>query len=285
MYDSESKDFGDALPEAELLAFKKIINNIYRCRGVDFRQYRPKCLRRRIIVGMHDVRVNSFVEYLNFLIKNPEAYDSLLNRITINVTEFFRNQETFKAVRLKVIPEIIKAKKEIHASSIRVWSSGCATGEEPYSLAIMISEVLSELRENIKIRIYATDIDKEALKLAEAGIYKEKALKELKGRQVNAYFKKNEQGLYAINPEFKSMINFMHHNMISDEPLPRMDLIFCRNVIIYFSKELQKLVYDNFYKALVPQGYLVAGKTEILMAINESCFERFDLQERILRKK
>ncbi|MBU1043719.1 MAG: protein-glutamate O-methyltransferase CheR [Candidatus Omnitrophica bacterium] len=286
MKNTGSSDFlEDDLPEAELLAFNKIIHNIYRRRGVDFRQYRTKCLRRRIVVGMHDSRVNSFEEYLDFLIKNPEGYDNLLDRITINVTEFFRNPETFNAVRRKIIPEIVKAKKEINASSIRVWSSGCATGEEPYSLAIMISEVLSELKENFKIRIYATDIDKAALKQAEAGVYKEKALKELKGHQISAYFQKNEQGLYAINPNLKTMINFRHHNMSSDEPLQRIDLIFCRNVIIYFTKELQKQVYANFYKALAPLGYLVAGKTESLMDINESHFAIFDLQERILKKK
>jgi chemotaxis protein methyltransferase CheR len=287
MTNIESKDFinYDDLPEDELRAFNKIVNNIYHRRGVDFRQYRPKCLRRRIVVGMHDARVDSFVEYLDFLVKNPDGYDNLLDRITINVSEFFRNPETFIAVRRNVIPAIIQTKKEIGAASIRVWSSGCATGEEPYSLAILFSEVLEELKEKIKIRIYATDIDKAALNQAQAGIYKEKALKELKNYQISSYFQKNEQGLYAINSKFKEMIKFSYHNMISDEPLQRMDLIFCRNVIIYFNKELQKLVYDNFYKALVPRGYLVAGKTESLMDINETYFERFNLQERVLRKK
>jgi len=275
----------DSLPEEEMLAFKKIINNIYHRRGVDFRHYRPKCLRRRIVVGMYDAKVNSFVEYLHFLIKYPEGYDNLLDRITINVSEFFRNPETFNAVRHKVIPKIIKAKKEIKASSIRIWSSGCATGEEPYSLAILLTEIMAELKEDIKIRIYATDIDKEALNKAKVGIYKEKSLKELKVYQINSYFQKTEQGLFAINPEFKTMVRFMHQNMISDEPLQRMDLIFCRNVTIYFSKELQKLVYNNFYKSLAPKGYIVAGKTESLMHINEAYFERFDLQERIIRKK
>lgn len=287
MSNIESRDFihFDDLPEEELLAFNKIINNIYRRRGVDFRQYRPKCLRRRIVVGMHDARVNCFVDYLNFLIKNPEGYDNLLDRITINVSEFFRNPETFSAVRRQVIPEIIKAKKEIGGPFIRVWSSGCATGEEPYSLAIMFSEVLAELKDDIKVKIFATDIDKDALNRAKDGIYKENAFKELRTHQIAAYFEKNEQGLYAVKPEFKEMIKFMQHNMISDAPLQRMDLIFCRNVIIYFSKELQKLVYDNFYKALLPKGYLVAGKTESLMDINESYFERINLQERVLRKK
>ncbi len=234
---------------------------------------------------MHDAQVDCFVDYLNFLINNPDEYDSLLDRITINVSEFFRNPETFSVVRRKVIPAIIESKKSIKAASIRIWSSGCATGEEPYSLAIMFKEVLAESNEDFKIRIFATDIDREAIKKAKQGVYKEKALKALKAHQLSSYFQKTEDGLYAINSEFKDMVKFMHHNMSSDDPLQRVDLIFCRNVIIYFSKELQKCVYDNFYKALAPLGYLVAGKTESLMDINESYFERVNLQERILRKK
>jgi chemotaxis protein methyltransferase CheR len=287
MADLRPKDFIDYedLPEEEVVAFNKILRNIYRRRGVDFRQYRPKCLRRRVVVGMHDAKVDNFADYFLYLNKNPDEYDNLLDRITINVSEFFRNPETFKAVKKTVIPEIVNYKKTANSPSIRIWSSGCATGEEPYSLAILLKETLEELKEKLKIRIFATDIDQEALRRAQEGVYKEKALKELHHRQVKEYFNQTKEGLYQINDELKTMIRFEHHNMISDSPLQRMDLIFCRNVIIYFSKELQKKVYDNFHEALAPNGFLVAGKTESLMDINETYFQRVNLQERILRKK
>ncbi len=276
-------EFEDLSTE-ELHAFNMILNNIYRQRGIDFRQYRPKCLRRRIVVGMHDANLDSFCAYLDFLKKNPQQYDSLLDRITINVSEFFRNPEAFKAIYEKVIPVIVERKKKLASHNIRIWSAGCATGEEPYSLAILFKEALERLGQNIKISIIATDIDKEALRKAKIGGYSKRALKELKAHQISAYFEK-EADVYYIKPQIKEMVKFMNHNMISDDPPPLVDLILCRNVIIYFSRQLQKKVYANFYSALVSSGFLVAGKTESLMDVKKEFFTKVDLAERILQKK
>ncbi len=278
-------EFEDLSPE-ELRAFNMILNNIYRQRGIDFRQYRPKCLRRRVVVGMHDANVESFCAYLDFLNKNPQQYDRLLDRITINVSEFFRNPETFKAIRKKVIPAIVERKENIASYNIRIWSAGCATGEEPYSLAILFKETSHELGHNMKINIIATDIDKEALRKAKIGCYEANALKELTTGQIAAYFDKDkDNGKYCIKHQIKVMVKFMNHNMISDEPPPAIDLILCRNVIIYFSKGLQNKVYSNFYDALVLSGFLVAGKTESLMDVKEELFAKVDLCERILQKR
>ena len=271
------------LSREDLNSFNVILNNIYLKRGMDFRQYRPKCLRRRVVVGMHDVNVENFTEYLDCLNKNPEQYDKLLDRITINVSEFFRNPEAFKAMRNKVIPEIIKRKEQMVSYNIRIWSAGCATGEEPYSLAILFKEALKELGHSLKINIIATDIDNEALRKAKIGCYKASVLKELKSHQIKTYFENNNE-VYCIKPEIKVLVKFMHHNMISDEPPPAIDLVLCRNVIIYFNKELQKKVYANFYNVLVSSGFLVAGKTESLMDVKEELFVKVDLVERILQK-
>ncbi|MFH1092640.1 MAG: protein-glutamate O-methyltransferase CheR [Candidatus Omnitrophota bacterium] len=276
-------EFKDLSPE-ELRAFNMILNNIYLQRGIDFRQYRPKCLRRRVVVGMYDANVKDFCAYLDFLNKNPQQYDRLLDRITINVSEFFRNPETFQAIRKKVIPAIVERKKKITSYNIRIWSAGCATGEEPYSLAILFKETLQELGQDIKINIIATDIDKEALKKAKIGCYGSNDLKELTDRQTAAYFDKNDDK-YCIKDQIKMMVKFMNHNMISDKPPSAIDLILCRNVIIYFNKELQNKVYANFHRALVPLGFLVAGKTESLMDVKEDFFSKVDLGERILQKK
>ena len=277
-------EFDDLSPE-ELRAFNRILDNIYNQRGLDFRQYRPKCLRRRIIVGMHDANVDSFCAYLSFLNKNPQHYDTLLNRITINVSEFFRNPETFKAIREKVIPAIIAHKENRH-SYIRIWSAGCATGEEPYSLAILFKKTLQDLKQNIKISIIATDIDKEALKKAKAGCFAAKALKGLTEQQIAEYFDKdNDKGKYFIKPQIRAIVKFVNHNMISDPPISSVDLILCRNVTIYFSKELQTKVYSNFHSALVSIGFIVAGKTESLIDIMEEFFTTVDTNERILQKR
>jgi len=277
-------EFNDLEPE-ELQSFNKILHNIWRRRGVDFRQYRPRCLRRRVVVGMHDANVETFTQYLKFLKANPQSYDELLDRITINVSEFFRNPETFSAVRKIVIPEIIKRKQNISSHIIRVWSCGCATGEEPYSLSIIFREVFSELAPNFSVTILATDLDKEAIKRAQEGVYKGKNIRELKHSQCKQYFERLDDDRYKINHDIKAAVKFRHHNMITDEPLNRIDLIFCRNVIIYFTKDLQKKVYENFYKALSPEGFFVGGKTESLMDISFDRFERIDLNERILKKK
>ena len=276
-------EFEDLSPE-EMRAFNSILNNIYRQRGIDFRQYRPKCLRRRIVVGMHEANVESFCAYLDFLNKNPQQYDKLLDRITINVSEFFRNPKTFKAIREKVIPAIVERKENIAGYNIRIWSAGCATGEEPYSLAILFKEALQKLGQNSKINIIATDIDKNALRKAKIGCYGVKALKGLKASQIAAYFDKDNDN-YCIKHQIKVMVKFMDYNMISDQ-LPRaVDLILCRNVIIYFNKELQNKVYANFYNALASSGFLVAGKTESLMDIKEELFAKVDIGERILQKR
>ena len=239
MTDFRPKDFihYEDLPEPEVNAFNKIIRNIYERRGIDFRQYRPKCLRRRIVVGMHGAKVNSFTEFSRFLDENPDYYDNLLDKITINVSEFFRNPETFAVVKKDIIPEIISAKKSMSRPVIRIWSAGCAIGEEPYSLAIILKELLDKLPGPVKASIYATDIDPEALKKAGQGMYKEKALRELSHEQIRKYFTRDDNDFYHINAEVKSMVKFLRHNMISDPPLKKIDLIFCRNVIIYFSKE------------------------------------------------
>jgi len=275
----------DKLSSAEVQSFNLIIHNLHKRRGIDFRQYRPRCLRRRIVVGMHDANVASLAEYVHFLEKNPDGYDKLLDRITINVSEFFRNPETFGAIEKKVIPALIERKNRICSNTIRIWSAGCATGEEPYSLAILFTDYLEKFKLHFTLHILATDIDKDALRQAEEGCYRAKSFRELKPYQVKRYLEKKPGDHYVIKPELKSMVKFTSHNMISDEPPAHFDLILCRNVVIYFSKELQTRVYGNFYAALAPYGFLVAGKTESLMGIDESLYEKIDLAERILRKK
>ncbi len=278
-------DFKDMRPE-ELRAFNMILQNIYQKRGIDFRQYRPKCLRRRIVVGMHDAEVESFCAFLDFLNKNPQQYDRLLDKITINVSEFFRNPKAFKAIREKVIPVLIERKEQMGSYNIRIWSSGCATGEEPYSLAILFQEALQELNKKFKINIIATDIDREALRKAKLGVFEKKSLRELTSSQIDDYFdKEKDKDKYSIKTKIKARVKFMIHNMISDEPPSVIDLILCRNVLIYFNKALQEKVFANFYKSLVALGFIVVGKTESLMEVKEEFFNKVDLGERIIQKK
>jgi len=282
--DSGFKAFED-LTSQELMAFYRILNDLYRRRGVDFRQYRPNCLWRRMSAAMHEARAKDLFEYFIMLKYNPEAYDTLLYKITINVSEFFRNLETFEAIRKRIIPVLIDRKKKIGSHTVRIWSAGCATGEEPYSLAIMLKEMFVGKLIDFTTTVYATDIDDLAREKAVVGRYQYKSLKGLTLKQIEENFIKESPESYMIKPELKSKIKFQHHNMIEDTPFNRIDLILCRNVIIYFSKSLQKRVYKNFHASLIREGFLVAGKVEGLTGIADELFERVDLTERIFIKR
>ncbi|MFH2137972.1 MAG: protein-glutamate O-methyltransferase CheR [Candidatus Omnitrophota bacterium] len=274
----------DELNDAEKSAFDQILEDLHIKRNVDFRQYRYKCMCRRILVRMHDNHMDSIEDYLKFLRGHSSEYDRLLEVITINVSEFFRNPETFSAVRNKVIPELLEKKKKEHARIIKVWSAGCATGEEPYSISIMLKEILREYDNYFTPIIYATDIDDEALAKARAGMYANSALKELTPAQISTYFTKLDDDLFRIKPEIKAIVKFSKHNMISDAPLKSIDIVFCRNVLIYFNKALQKKVYENFFTALYRGGYVVAGKVETMIGIADHMYDRVDVAERIFRK-
>ncbi len=272
----------DDMSQGELAAFNRILMEIYRLRGLDFRQYRPKCLRRRIVTRLHAHSVKSFAKYIEILHNDPQELDRLLGVMTINVSEFFRNPETFEKVRLRILPEILEIKKRPSSHLIRIWSAGCATGEEPYSIASIFHTVLFK---GFKLRVLATDIDEDALAVARKGCYHRKELSGLNEKQQHRIFNKIEEDRLTVKPLFRDLVEFRRHNMISD-PAPRlMDLVFCRNVVIYFKKELQRKVYENIHRSLNPGGFLVAGKVEAMLGVAEDLFEIYDLNERIYRKR
>ena len=196
--------------EEELEAFQGILESLYKQTGTDFRQYRDKCMRRRVMVKIHEHKLSKFSQYLKYLRGHPEEYACLLEVITINVSEFFRNPETFDAVKKKVFPEIIKRKKAANSRVIRIWSAGCATGEEPYSIAIMVQEILDrpENKGYFTPIIFATDIDNDAMDRACAGVYQHLALKELSAVQLSSCFTKVDDNLFQVNQEFRNMIKF-----------------------------------------------------------------------------
>jgi chemotaxis methyl-accepting protein methylase len=274
----------EGLAPAEVTAFNNIISFLHRECGVDFRLYRPNCLLRRISARRHDTHQDSLAAYVTYLASHPEECRLLCDRITINVSEFFRNQETFAAVARCVIPDMESHKQKLGSRVLRVWSAGCATGEEPYSLAMLLDETLTRRGSRLSWKIFATDIDREAMRIAQAGLYQKRQLKGVSLQRLKTYFTLTPDGAYTIHPALAGQVKFSRHNMISDPPLTNIDIIFCRNVVIYFSRELQQRVYENFYQALAPGGYLVAGKVETLVGAGETLFERVDVGERIFRK-
>ncbi|MFH0772416.1 MAG: protein-glutamate O-methyltransferase CheR [Candidatus Omnitrophota bacterium] len=264
--------------------FKFLLDKIQRNKGADFSLYRTATLKRRIDSRMRTTGCLDYSDYIIYLNKNPEEYDNLISAITINVTEFFRNPETFTILEKKVIPEIIRSKKERGRKVIRAWSAGTSNGEEAYSLAVLFLEALKENIADFDVVVYGTDVDPACIEKGKAGIYTALSIKEIDKERLAKYFNKNEES-YEINDNVKKLTKFTAHNLVSDEFLKHLDLILCRNVIIYFTRPLQEMVYSNFARALNKGGILVLGKVESLWGYAKENFEIFDNRERIYRKQ
>ncbi len=215
-------------------------------------------------------------------VKNEDEVKQLKETLTVNVTELFRNPETFDSVRDNVLPELIKQKGII--KSIKVWSAGCSNGEEPYSIAILLNEFLGSSTKRYNISIQATDIDDDSIAKAEMAIYQPKQLEKIGQERINRFFVKKDNN-YQVIDEVKKLVKVKRHDLISGPKFSGFDIIFCRNVTIYFEQNLQEILYMNFYNALNEGGFFVMGKTETLVGPSTQLFKRFDLKERIYQKK
>ena len=263
---------------------KLLLDKVHRNKGVDFSLYRINTIKRRLSARIRKLGLKNILDYLPYLNQDPSEYDRLIEEITINVTEFFRNPEAFEAIAKKVIPEIIRTKETQADKTIRAWSAGSSSGEEAYSLAILFTEALKDKHVAFDVKIHATDIDPDCIRKAEVGIYGPNSLKEVDSKILKHYFDKKD-GDYAVSDELKRKVTFKVHNLVSDDYFKHLDIIICRNVLIYFTKPLQEMVYNRFAGALNPSGFLVLGKVESLWGYSQSLFEAFDNRERIYRKR
>lgn len=218
--------------------------------------------------------VNSYREYLEVLNSDPREYDEIINTLTINVTEFFRDPAVYDLVE-DLLRDMATRKRRI-----RIWSAGCSSGEEPYSLAILCKETLEDLP---RVRITATDIDREIIKRAKKGVYGPTSLKNAKPGLRKKYFSE-DAGRYAVSDEVKSLVQFKHHDLLGHRRLSGFEMIFCRNVMFYFSRELQRDLFTKFYDALEPGGYLVIGKTETLVDGMADKFNAISTREKVYQK-
>lgn len=263
--------------------FHALQKKILKEKGLDLGQYKDKCLKRRINVRIRATRVHTYLDYMAVLKKDPLEYDRLLDTLTINVTNFFRDRSTYRVIEDKVIPELILSKKRKGKRIIRVWSAACASGEEPYSMAILFHKILGKKIKDNLISIYATDIDKKVMEKAKKGEYEAGTLAKVDEKILKRYFNRNRK--YNLKEEIKQMVKFKLHDLISDRPLAYLDIILCRNVLIYFSRDLQLRLFDEFYKALNQGGYLILGKTESLAGESAGLFRPVSIRERIYRKE
>jgi two-component system, chemotaxis family, CheB/CheR fusion protein len=249
---------------------------------VDFVDYKSATIRRRIIRRMNINQVGELGDYVKLLHRNAQEIEALYRDVLINVTSFFRNPEVFESLREHVYPKLLHDRPA--SDAVRVWVPGCSTGEETYSHAIALTEMLSELRLEIPIQIFGTDLSENAIQRARAGIYKENIFPDISEIRLRRFFHKITGG-YQISKSIRDMCVFARQNVFSDPPFSRMDLISCRNVLIYLSPVLQKRVIPIFHYALKPAGFLLVGNTEGLVGSGAEIFDIVDRKTKIYRKK
>ena len=247
-------------PEAES-ALKKIFILLRSQTGHDFSLYKPSTIRRRIERRMAVHQVETITGYVKFLQQNSIEVEALFRDMLIGVTNFFRDPAAFKELEEKVIPELFANKPQ--GATIRVWVPGCSTGEEAYSIAILLQEQLEVLKRNFKVNVFATDIDSNAIATARAGLYSGGVATDITPERLARFFSAEpEGGSYRVHKSIRDMLIFSEQDLIKDPPFSKLDLISCRNLLIYMGGELQKKVIPLFHYALNPRGYLFLGTSE-----------------------
>lgn len=268
--------------------FKFLLDKIMRNKNIDFSRYRPQILKRRIRHRLHLSGCSNYWDYVLLLNRDPLEYDRLIDCLTIKVSEFFRDPKVFDLLENAIIPEIISAKKSQQDKKIRAWSCGAAFGQEAYSLAVLFCEELGPGINDFDIKILATDIDKNALETAPWGSYDRNSLRNMKPHLLFKYFTRFQDknvDRYIVSDRARVLVDFKFHDVASSTPSPGMDLVLCRNLLIYFEKELQEKTLHNMKFALNRGGFLILGKTEALLPQMADCFEMMDLRERIYKKR
>ncbi|MGF1451560.1 MAG: CheR family methyltransferase, partial [Opitutales bacterium] len=234
--------------------------------GSNFRHYKTATFARRVLRHMQVLKINEAGEYVEHLRANIKARQTLFRQMLINVTAFFRNPDTCEYLKRDVIPKLLA---EVPPSEpLRVWVAGCSTGEEAYSLAMVILEIIDELPQRPEIQIFATDIDERALRVAREGAYSQEIAKDITPERLKRFFlKRNQQ--YVVCPELRDMVVFSEHNLIADPPFSNVHLLSCQNLIIYLGEHLQQKIFSILHYALAPGCMLVVGPSESLAGHSE----------------
>ena len=241
-----------------------ILEKIHNEKGLDFSQYKEKSIKRRIDSRLKRYNLESYKDYIRLLEQSPDEYNELVKVLTINVTEYFRNPESFSAIENIVVPRVIYSKREHQHRIIRAWSCGCSSGDEAYSLAILLLEKLGNARDRFTLTIVGSDIDRDVLEESKTMVYTKERLKAVSKNLVNKYFDKIDNDHYKLKQMVRDMVRLRYHDIVKEKPFPHCDIILCRNLLIYFNKKLQEETLVKFYSSLNPGGFLVLGMTESL---------------------
>jgi two-component system CheB/CheR fusion protein len=263
--------------------FEGLLDFLQRERGFDFTGYKRPSLMRRVMRRMQQVGVDDFERYVEYLEVHPEEFVQLFNTILINVTSFFRDEPAWEYMRTDIIPELLAAKAP--QDHVRIWSAGCASGQEAYSLAIAFAEAMGADAFRERTKVYGTDADEEALNHARLASYSDKDLEGVDPELVKRYFEK-ANGRFVFRPELRRAVIFGRHDIVQDAPISRLDLLVCRNTLMYFNAETQQKILQRFHFALNGgngRGYLFLGRAEMLLG-HSSLFTPLNLKCRVFAK-
>ncbi|MDR4507032.1 MAG: PAS domain-containing protein [Candidatus Brocadiaceae bacterium] len=239
----------------------KILLQIRTKTGQDFSNYKQNTIRRRIERRMAVHQIEKIAEYLHYVRENPVEVGALYKDMLIGVTNFFRDPDAFEILKEKALTDALKSK---HSNSdLRIWVPGCATGEEAYSIAMLVAEVMGKTERHCHVQIFGTDIDSDAIEFARAAIYPDNIVADVSQERLNRFFIK-EDSTYKVKKQIREMVVFAVQSLIKDPPFSRLDLVSCRNVLIYMDTTLQKKVLPIFNYTLNPEGYLFLGNSETI---------------------
>ena len=279
--DYTKKEKNETLPEKDEDVFKQILTVLRVRRGVDFSYYKKNTLKRRIIRRMALNKIERPTEYLGFLRENKPEQDALYNDMLISVTNFFRDPQSFDVLCGSILPLLVN--KKTSDESLRIWVAGCATGEEAYSIAMCLQEQLGDKASAMRIQIFATDISEIAISKARTGIYRPSELTGVSPSRLQQFFTKLD-GSYQVTKAIRDMCVFAQHNLLKDPPFSKIDLVSCRNVMIYLEPVLQKRTLTTFHYSLNEDGFLLLGKSESV-GTNNDIFSSYDGTEKIYIRK
>jgi len=253
-------------------------------RGFNLDDYKDKCIRRRIAIRIRINHCESVQDYCDLLIFEKNELDHLVKVLTIHVSQFFRNLSTFEKLRTEIIPALFATARQTGKKSLRFWSLGCSSGEEPYTLALILAEHFPMETVEIPVIIDATDVDSGILDSAEKALYNHDHLLEAPLNYINKYF--SEKGSqYRLSPSITGMVNFRKDNIFNDLIYTECDLLLCRNVMIYFARYQQEKVLANMARAVGQDGFLVLGKSETILGESRNHFHTVCPVERIYRSR
>ncbi len=260
---------------------REIFALIQRRSGIDFSSYKPNTILRRIERRMRTTQQESFESYLDYIHTHPGELDVLRREMLISVTTFFRDGEVFKALAERALPAILD--NPSFDGTVRIWSVGCATGEEAYSVAMLMQEQLDNMRKPVDVKVFATDVDRDALDIAGAGIYPESIAADVSPDRLERFFIKQEES-YQISRELRQILVFARHNVLRDPPFTRIDLVICRNLLIYMQPHVQQRILSLFHFALRPGGFMLLGSSETIGDLVQA-FETVHTQSKIFRRR